>query len=159
MPIRSTLPLVAALTVIACGSEPADETQAAPAIAEADAPAASDTSQAAAPATKAIADDRIPARYHGAWDDVAGDCNPFSDLRMEIGSDEIMFYESMGRVTSVERAGEGILVELAMEGEGESWDQRTRFVVEGSGDDERLITLDENDADGVDPYPSKRCPS
>lgn len=100
---------------------------------------------------------RIPPRFQGVWDHVEGSCDPASDLRMEISGSEILFYESVGMVTDVAEEGDDVVVTLAMEGEGETWEQKTRLSLAGSGSGERLETSDGEGPKEVDEYPSKRC--
>ena len=102
---------------------------------------------------------RIPTRFHGVWDYDKGTCAPESDLRMEISGSEILFYESIGMVTGVEEEGDAIIVALAMEGEGDTWEQKTRLMLTGEGERQRLETSDGDKPRVVDEYPSKRCPS
>ncbi len=86
------------------------------------------------------ADARMIARdYHGVWDSVDGDCPTMSDLRMTIAADKIGFYESEGRVQSIERRPNGDrLVTLAMTGEGESWTQNVKLELDSTGT--RMVT-------------------
>jgi hypothetical protein len=100
---------------------------------------------------------RIPTRFHGAWDYVEGSCSLDSDMRMEISGSEIMFYESIGTVTATEAEGDDVIVTLAMEGEGETWEQQTRLSLVGEGADQRLDTSDGEAPKTGDEYPSKRC--
>ncbi len=100
----------------------------------------------------------IPARFHGTWDYVGGTCAPESDMRMEISNSEILFYESIGAVTAVTVEGQDAVLNLAMEGEGDTWDQRTRLSIIGSGDNERLAISDGDTPKIEDEYPRKRCP-
>ncbi|MHA7819981.1 MAG: hypothetical protein ACX930_10080 [Erythrobacter sp.] len=151
--------IAALLALAACGSEP-------------EAPATSDTpipvepdggiGDGAGPPEQAVDGalaNRIPTRFHGAWDYVDGTCDPASDLRMEISGSEILFYEAIGMVTEVSPEGGDVVVTLAMEGEGETWEQRTRFSLVGDGADQRLETSDGDEAKAPDDYPSKRCPA
>ena len=73
-----------------------------------------------------VAEDRaaltaIPARFLGQWDAPDGPCSPESEMFMTIRPGTITFYESQGEVTAVRRGRPGIVLSLAMEGEGESW--------------------------------------
>ncbi len=101
---------------------------------------------------------RIPTRFQGVWDYIEGTCARNSDMRMEISSGEILFYESVGMVTDVTPEGDDVVVTLAMEGEGEVWEQKTRFSLTGEGDVQRLETSDGEGPKVTDEYPSKRCP-
>ena len=98
---------------------------------------------------------RIPTRFHGVWDFVDGTCARESDLRLEISGAEIMFYESIGTVLSADENEATTLVNLAMEGEGETWQDTYSLTIT---DDEQLLL--EYVTDGVSPVPipRKRCP-
>ena len=98
----------------------------------------------------------IPSQFQGVWDYVEGACLPESDLRMEIGSDEILFYESMGTLTAIELEGENsIVLMLAMEGEGERWEQKLRL---SFGEDGKTLIPQFFDGDRVyDPMPRQKC--
>ena len=83
----------------------------------------------------------IPERFRGVWGD--GDCSASSDLRLEIGEREIAFYESVGEVRSLNQSDDGSLVmDLAMSGEGENWEQRTRLLLSADGDQ---LTIEDAD--------------
>lgn len=101
---------------------------------------------------------RIPTRFQGVWDYVEGTCSPESDLRMEVSGGEILFYESIGMVTDVEAEGEDVVVSLAMEGEGETWEQELRLALVGTGEAQLLETSDGAKPRAADEYPNKRCP-
>ena len=62
----------------------------------------------------------IPARFLGAWDYVEGNCDPASDLRMEIGQRRIVFYESVGDVTGIRAEGDDAIVVAVVEDKGDS---------------------------------------
>lgn len=117
----------ATLALGACSSE-----------SEVAAPEASDTAASESPATDATPgesaplDEGIPAAMLGVWDYVEGTCDPASDLRLEIAADHLLFYESYGTVQSVARDGDDVTVALAMEGEGETWEESLTYrLVEG----------------------------
>ena len=98
----------------------------------------------------------IPPRFRGVWDYVEGSCAPASDLRLEVGEDSITFYESVGQLTGIEDSGTGsVIVTLAMEGEGETWEERRELVLEDGG--ERLLVLDPADSNAGRDLPRKRC--
>lgn len=157
--MKQIMPLFFVLGIAACGSE-------AEAPAEVATPAAENVSTVAEDGGDTVADpvddalaNRIPTRFQGVWDYVGGKCDPASDLRMEISGSEILFYESIGQVTGVSGEGDEIVVTLAMEGEGETWEQATRLALVGEGSDQRLETTDGELPRTVDEYPSKRCPA
>lgn len=143
------------LAVTACGNEPE-----APAAEETAIPVEPDGGigdGAGPPDVEATLANRIPTRFQGTWDHVEGTCSPDSDLRMEIGGAEILFYESVGTVTDVTSQGDDVIVTLAMEGEGETWGQKTRLSLVGEGSAQRLETTDGEQPETEDAYPSKRC--
>ncbi|MEL7690642.1 hypothetical protein [Citromicrobium bathyomarinum] len=80
----------------------------------------------------------IPARFLGQWDAIDGPCTPDSDMFMTIRPGTIGFYESQGEVTVVRRAKPGIVVALAMEGEGEKW--ASEYAMSLSNGGEQLAT-------------------
>ncbi|MCB2089575.1 MAG: hypothetical protein R3E18_04185 [Sphingomonadaceae bacterium] len=104
----------------------------------------------------AAAEGTIPARYLGVWDYVKGSCARESDMRMDIKPGDITFYESTGDVTSITAEGEDVLVELAMEGEGEKWVETLRLVL--SEDGQGLDVTDGQKPKVADEYPRKKCP-
>ena len=107
------------------------------------------------PAAPAATGKSIPEQFRGVWDYAEGNCNPASDLRLEIGAVSIEFYESLGTVTGVTvESPTSILVELAMEGEGERWERTTRLVL--SEDGATLTPSDVGDAPAA-AMPRKRC--
>ncbi|WJY17835.1 hypothetical protein QQS45_09350 [Alteriqipengyuania flavescens] len=100
---------------------------------------------------------QIPERFRGVWDYVEGSCMASSDLRIDIGPDRIEFYESLGTVESVEVDGvDTMIVTLAIEGEGETWETATRYVLTQDG--ERLTPYPVENRAGYEPMPLKRCP-
>lgn len=149
---------LALLALTACGSEPETppEVEQTPIPVEPDGGIGDGAGPPEETATAALAN-RIPTRFHGIWDSAEGTCDPASDLRMEISGGEILFYESVGMVTAVEPEGNDVIVTLAMEGEGETWEQQTRLSLVGEGEGQRLETSDGEQPRGTDNYPSKRC--
>ncbi|WP_298469315.1 polysaccharide deacetylase family protein [uncultured Erythrobacter sp.] len=99
----------------------------------------------------------IPARYLGVWDYEGGTCAPESDLRMAIRPRAITFYESVGKATDVRLDGEDVIVDLAMDGEGETWEQSLRLSLVGNGNEQRLHTSDASEPKTKDDLPRKRC--
>lgn len=97
----------------------------------------------------------IPASYLGEWDGVEGSCASDSDLRMMVRPGSVGFYETRGEVTAVRRTRDGLVVSLAMEGEGERWEEdyslrlvsgRERLAVNASSAPDRITMR-------------KRCPA
>ena len=99
----------------------------------------------------------MPNILIGAWDYEKGTCDPGSDMRLEIDTRQLRFYESLGQVTAVRPDGVATIVDLAMEGEGESWTETLRFVLKDGGT--RLHVTEPQTQGDVDEYPRRRCPA
>lgn len=98
----------------------------------------------------------IPAQFLGVWDYIEGSCDSASDLRMEVGQRRIVFYESVGDVTSIKAENDNaVVVGMSMSGEGDSWTQSTRLTLEDGGD--RLVPSDADGDAGYEPMPRKKC--
>lgn len=109
----------------------------------------------ATPIASPTAATAIPQQFRGVWDAVGGSCNPASDLRLEIGAVSIEFYESLGAVTGVTvESPDSILVDLAMEGEGERWERTNRYVLSADG---ATLTPSEVGGPSTAAIPRKRC--
>ncbi len=121
------------------------------------APIAASPEPAAAPeAPMAPAVAAIPEQFRGVWDYIEGSCAPESDLRLEVTAGDLMFYESVGEVESVEvENANQVVVELSMSGEGESWTERTRLTLTDGGD--ILTPVDADGEQAGTPMPRKRC--
>ena len=148
MPALRCLALAVVAALAACSAEPEP-------VPPADAAAsASPTAAPAAPSTPAAP--AIPAAYRGVWDWQGGSCDPASDLRMEIGADAIVFYESVGEVLAAEAGEDSVRLELAMSGEGESW-RRTSVLtlIEGGS----MIETEAQDPSGTGAMRYRRCPA
>ena len=156
--MRVVLVALGLLALSACGSEPE-----APAPAETAMPVEpnggiGDGAGAPADAVDETLANRIPTRFQGVWDYVGGTCAPESDLRMEIGGSEILFYESVGTVTGVEQKGDDVMiVTLAMEGEGETWEEKLSLTLADDGT--RLVPTIQDPNVGYEPMPRKKCPA
>ena len=140
MVCRHLATLALAVALAACGGEPQQEAPAAPAAAA------------------------IPARFLGVWDAEFGSCDPESELRLRIAANGIGFIESYGTITRLTEAASGkVTLDLAMEGEAETWD--TTFILEttGRGEGERLLVLEPPDGPHseimLQPVRFKRCPA
>ncbi|MCP9221352.1 hypothetical protein MKP08_01130 [Erythrobacter sp. LQ02-29] len=100
--------------------------------------------------------DTIPQKYRGVWDYSGGNCHPASDLRMEVGPRTITYYESQGTVKAVKPGGkDGIIVVLAMAGEGEQWTTTQRLDL--SADGKTLTPSDAQAPADHKPMPRTRC--
>ncbi len=94
----------------------------------------------------------IPDRFHGIWDDVASDCSTNSDARLRITAGEMVFYESVAKVTSVRQDNEGALISVLASGEGEVFETTYRLYVK----DGRLFM--EVAGTNYGAFERKRCP-
>jgi len=146
--------LAAAVALGACGSE-RSEAEALPAPEPAG--TAAGPAETSAPATAAAA--AIPARFLGIWDAETGTCESASaELMLRIARDGIGFYESHGTVTAVTARGDGtVAIDLAMEGEGDTWEMSMTLTLMGQGADERLVVPQEDNAGTLVPLRLKRC--
>lgn len=142
--MRPILPTLALLALAACSQPepaPSETASADPAAVPSPVPAA----QVAV----------VPDRFHGIWDAETGTCEPSSDMRTEIAERGITFYESHGAVTRVTvESPEVVTIDLAMQGEGESWTMRRRFTL-SNGD--RTLTPEAVGDEAFAPMPLKRC--
>lgn len=147
--------MIAGLALVACGGEPSGEAP------EADAsPTAAPAPVASAPTSPPATAATIPARFIGVWDAETGTCDPASDLMLRIARDGIGFYESHGTVTRVtEDAAGRATLDLAMEGEGDTWDTTMTLSLKGQGADERLLVPFEDSGGKPAPLTLKRCPA
>jgi len=160
--MRIAISLTGALALAACGELPDEQPLTGEEVAPAEQMQTAEPAspeEAASDSVEATLANRIPTRFHGVWDYVEGTCALESDMRMEVSGAEIMFYESIGTVTGVTAEGDDVVVSLAMEGEGDTWEQATRLSLTGEGDAQRLETSEGESEKVADEYPSKRCPS
>lgn len=148
---RILLPL-AVLALAAC-SQGADE---APAPEETMMPVERDGGigdGAGPPVAEAIAS--IPVAFLGVWDYVDGTCDPASDMRLDIGEQAIGFYESTGTVADVRDEDGTTYVDLAMSGEGETWETTLGLRLVDAGTQLMVITAEA--PDDAEKYMRKRC--
>ena len=163
--MRIAMTLISALALAACGEMPDQQAATGEEVGPAEQAQSDEGGEPISPeetATDTVEEtlaNRIPTRFHGVWDYVEGTCALESDMRMEVSGAEIMFYESIGTVTGVAAEGDDVVVTLAMEGEGDTWEQATRLSLTGEGDAQRLETSEGESEKVADEYPSKRCPS
>lgn len=155
MRYTAALLLVATLSLAACQQT---EPNTLPGDARANADPAAMTSPTFTPAALPTTARVIPERFRGVWDNARSKCSPSSNLRMDIGAVSIEFYESLGNVTGVTvEAPDSIVVDLAMEGEGERWEVKNRYTLSNEG--ATLTPTDLSHNDGAIVIPRKRCQS
>lgn len=157
MRFTATVALGLALSLSACGEEkteldPPQEAEIAGGEDFAETPADD------ADVSEETPDGNIPAAYLGVWDAVTGTCDPASDGRMEIEPRKITYYESVGMVSGTGTDGDDAVVDLVMEGEGETWTQSTRLSLVETADGQRLHVTDATKPKVEDEFPRKKCP-
>ncbi|MCA1748673.1 MAG: hypothetical protein ABR601_00420 [Parasphingopyxis sp.] len=120
----ASVPIIALLALAACSG--GEEEQEAPA------------ADPAAIEAEPVALEAMPEEFRGRWDFAIEDCDdPASEMRLEIGADEVQFYESSADLTAIERTGEtSLTVDHHFTGEGEEWNETLGY--ELSEDGERL---------------------
>jgi len=153
---RTLLPATLPLALLAAACSGGSDDAAEPEPAETMMPVEADggIGDGAGPPEPVVAE-TIPAAFRGVWDYVEGSCDPASDLRVEIGPETMQFYESHGDVTRIEVGSpQDIVVSLAMEGEGETWEMARRFTLTDGG---RTLTSAPVGEEQFDPMPLKKC--
>jgi hypothetical protein len=140
---RQFLIVASVLALAACSSEPepkesADEFAERIGAGQPLAPDATPTSSLnpgpKAPMARLGAPKPVPAKFQGTWDFVDGDCSAQSDLRIRVGTNSVQFYESTGVVNGFEQPDDNtVILNLAMEGEGEKWEERFRLALVDGG--------------------------
>lgn len=103
------------------------------------------------PATSA----QIPERFHGVWDDVGSDCSAQSDALLRISASEMVFYESVSKITAVKADGDAVTVTTLSSGEGETWEASYTLTVAGTAAGDRLSMKVVGSQWG--PFERKRC--
>ncbi len=162
---RNLLIASSALALFACSSEPepresaddfADRIGAGQPLAPDAAPTSSLSPAPKAPMAKLGAPKPVPAKFQGTWDFVDGDCSAKSDLRIQVGTNSVQFYESRGVVNGYDQPDANtIILNLAMEGEGERWEERFRLALV---DDGKLLEASEQSGYGAgQAMRRKRC--
>ena len=78
---------------------------------------------------------RIPAAFQGNWSRTAANCGkPGDDMRLAVGADSLVFYESEGMVTAVKPVSANrIEVKADYNGEGDKWSETTSLILSDSG--------------------------
>jgi hypothetical protein len=98
----------------------------------------------------------LPEPFRGVWDIDGSNCDPMSDLRLEIGEGSIGFYESVGSFTAIDRIdADTVRVTLAMEGEGERWEMERILELRDGG--QRLVPSAPPGEPGYRPVALERC--
>lgn len=153
-PIRFALFAPALLALAACG---AGEESAASDAPEA-APAGPKFYPGLSQLDPDIATGRIPARFHGVWDDANGDCDPGSYKRISITARQIEYPGSIGLVSGMGSEGGDAIADLVMVTGGQTWVEPTRLSYEITAEGERLRMRDARQPEDPDGLLRKRCP-
>lgn len=88
----------------------------------------------------------MPAAFRGRWDFAIEDCDDAaSEMQLEIGADQVSYYESSAEITAIEQtAPRTLAVDHRFTGEGEEWNETLGYDL--SDDGERLtVTTPEGD--------------
>lgn len=96
--------------------------------------------------------DGIPAAYLGEWRSDIGNCGAQTDDVLVVEPTAIRFYESTGRVTSVQSRTDGLVVTARYQGEGQNWSSTDAFTLSADGS---LLTI----GDGSTHISRRRCPA
>ncbi len=134
--MRLYLPLALSLLLVACGKDDQDQPAIVANIENAEVPEAGNISppvNEAAPGESGNAaqpprgeeDDSgiLPIALRGRWTGISDNCSDrAAEQELSITPDSLIFHESVGTVTAVERQADGRLrVKAAFTGEGQSW--------------------------------------
>jgi len=125
--------LLVGVTLIGCSSDPVEDNS---------------TANESSPANE------IPKKFHGVFDNSEAGCSfRYSDGRLTIYKDSIVFYESAGEVTGdVVREGDNrIQVSLNMQGEGDTWTDYSSYELSEDG---QKLTIKTEDYE----FEKIRCP-
>jgi len=116
-------PLLLATSIVlaGCSSEPEPAAQ-------------PETAETGEPQTVSL--DAMPASFLGRWDFAEEDCaTDASEMRLDIGADEVAFYESSAAITAIEQTAPGSLkVGHSFSGEGEQWEETLAYELNTDGD-------------------------
>lgn len=163
---RILLLSAAVMALAACSSEPEEPTETADefasrigssdALAPDAAPQSSLDTPPPPPMAKLGSPKPVPAKFQGVWDFVDGSCAPESDLRIAVGASSVQFYESIGTINGFDQPDANtVILNLAMEGEGEKWEERFRLTLADGG-----ATLQASEVSGYGAgqvMPRKKC--
>ncbi|HZV19640.1 MAG TPA: hypothetical protein VFF84_13195 [Sphingobium sp.] len=78
---------------------------------------------------------RIPTAFQGAWSGSRATCGkPGDDSRLSVQGDSLIFYESVGRVTSVQRLDANrVRISADYNGEGDRWSDSATLALDEDG--------------------------
>lgn len=87
----------------------------------------------------ASTDAALPAIFLGRWDANAQACAVGTEMKLTVEPRRVAFYESGGRIESIKINGPNdIVAEVAMSGEGETWQKTMHMVVT---EDSKTLTI------------------
>jgi hypothetical protein len=105
-----------------------------------------------------IATGKIPAVFHGVWDDAAGNCDPGSYKRVKISARQIEYVGKVGHVAGMAGEDGDAIADLVMGTGGQSWGEPTRLSYEITTEGERLQMSDAREPEDPNGLLRKRCP-
>jgi hypothetical protein len=102
----------------------------------------------------------VPAAFQGRWGMVPNDCDPARDDNkglMTVTADRLRFYESRATISDARQAGTTLTAKLSFSGEGQTWEQQGRLVLQ---DDGKTLVRD-GTGEGMEggPFRYSRCPA
>lgn len=136
--MKTRILLVAALCLAACSPQ-SDNTDSASASVSETASAVIPSS--AAPAAPVAA--TLPAAFVGKWDAPPKPCSTSyrAEMQLDVTPTDLSYFESGGKVKSVKvNSPTDVVADLAMSGEGETWEKSIHMVLSGDG---KTLTIDE----------------
>ena len=103
----------------------------------------------------------VPAEFRGRWGMVPNDCDPKMDYAakglMTVTADRLAFYESRATISDAELAGTTLTATLAFSGEGQTWQQQARLVLQDDG--KTLVRGGTGEGMEGGPFRYSRCPA
>jgi hypothetical protein len=78
----------------------------------------------------------IPVAFRGNWSATRASCDkPGDDMRLSVSADSLVFYESVGKLTSLSRlAPERVRLTAEYNGEGDKWSETSTLTLSRGGD-------------------------
>jgi hypothetical protein len=135
--MKTRILLIAAVCLAACSPQ-SDKTDSASASVSETASVAAPSSAPAAPVAATL-----PAGFVGKWDAPPKPCSTSyrAEMQLDITPTDLSYFESGGKVKSVKvNSPTDVVADLAMSGEGETWDKSIHMVLT---DDGKTLTIDE----------------
>jgi hypothetical protein len=136
--MKARILLMAAACLAACSPQPDKKTDSASA-------SVSEAASVAVPSAASVSSVAaiLPAGFVGKWDAPPKPCNTSyrAEMQLDVTPTELSFFESGGTIKSVKvDSPTDVVAEVAMSGEGETWDKSMHMVLTDNGN---TLTIDE----------------